>query len=295
MDPSRTLDPAELLAQVNWVRRLARALVRDAHAAEDLAQETLRVTLEQPAGRVGGGVALRAWLVRVARRLALDRFRSDASRAERERAIAPREPSGEAPLDGVARSQLQRRVVDAVHELAEPTRSTILLRYLDELPTREIARRMGVSDDVVRKRLERGLAQLRERLDREFGQGTGSWAALLLAWPGVVAVTMKTKLALSAALLLAAAVTWKTLADDAPRGAPPESAPLAAAAAAPAGAGAAIPAATADGAGAAQRRPERAPAGGAAAASGGLRVRVVGPQGAPLTSGRLTCAWIDEE
>ena len=46
MDPSRTLDPAELLAQVTWVRRLARALVRDAHAAEDLTQETLWVMLE---------------------------------------------------------------------------------------------------------------------------------------------------------------------------------------------------------------------------------------------------------
>ena len=299
MDPSRTLDPAELLAQLNWVRRLARALVRDAHLAEDLAQETLRVTLEQPAGRVGGGAALRAWLGRVARRLALDRFRAESSRAARERQVASHEPSGEAAIDVVARSQQQRRVVDAVHELAEPYRATILLRFLDELPTREIARRMDVSDDVVRKRLERGLAQLRERLDREFGQGTGSWAALLLAWPGVVAVTMKTKVALSAALLIAAAVTWKTLV-DAPRGAP-EGAPPVAASPAPEGASAAAAAATSatsatpDGEGAAQRRPEPAPArAGVAAASGGVRVRVVGPQGVPLTSGRLACAWLDE-
>ena len=294
MDPSRTLDPAELLAQVTWVRRLARALVRDAHAAEDLTQETLRVTLEQPAGRVGGGAALRAWLRRVARRLALDRFRSDVSRVERERAIASHEPSGEAALDVVARSQLQQRVVDAVHLLAEPYRATILLRFLDELPTREIARRMDVSDDVVRKRLERGLAQLRERLDREFGQGTGSWAALLLAWPGVVAVTMKTKVALSAALLIAAAVTWKTL-GDAPTRAAPEGAPRVAASSAPEGASAATAAATAEGEGAAQRRPESAPPrDGVVAASGGVRVRVVGPQGAPLTSGRLACAWLEE-
>jgi RNA polymerase sigma-70 factor (ECF subfamily) len=294
MDPARTLDPAELLAHVHWVRRLARALVRDAHLAEDLAQETLRVTLEQPEGRVGGGAALRAWLQRVARRLALDRFRADASRVARERAVAPHEPSGEAVFEVVARSQRQRRVVDAVHELAEPYRSTILYRYFDELPTREIARRMEVSGEVVRKRLERGLAQLRERLDRDFGTDTRSWAALLLTWPGVVAVTLKTKFALSAALALAAALTWKTLVDAPTRGAP-EGAPRVAASAAPEGASAVAAAATAEGDGAAQRRPESAPPrNGVVAASGGVRVRVVGPQGAPLTSGRLACAWFEE-
>jgi RNA polymerase sigma-70 factor (ECF subfamily) len=299
MDPARTLDPAELLAHVHWVRRLARALVRDAHLAEDLAQETLRVTLAQPEGRVGGGEALRAWLRRVARRLALDRFRADASRVARERAVAPREPSGDAVFEVVARSQRQRRVVDAVHELAEPYRSTILYRYLDELPTREIARRMEVSGDVVRKRLERGLAQLRERLDRDFGTDTRSWAALLLAWPGVVAVTLKTKLALSAALALAAALTWKTLVVDGGRDVADGTERRIEAATAPAAATPPPVAAadTASGADGAQRRaepPEHA-ATPVASAAVGLRVRVVTAQGAPLTSGRLSCAWLDAE
>src|SRR5262245_43817651 len=179
MDPSRTLDPAELLAQVNWVRRLARALVRDAHAAEDLAQETLRVTLEQPHGRIGAGVRLRGWLEAVARRLALDRWRADASRRARESAAAPREPL-EDTFEVVARSARQQRVAHAVHELAEPYRSTILYRYLDERSTREVAARMGVGVEVVQKRLQRGLAQLRERLDSEFGSETRRWAVALL-------------------------------------------------------------------------------------------------------------------
>lgn len=210
MDGARPLDPSELLAHVSWVHRLARALVRDADAAEDLAQETLRVTLAQPGGRVRGGASLRAWLKRVARRLALDRWRADASRALRERAVAPREPT-EGTFEVVARSARQQRVVAAVHELAEPYRSTILYRYLDELSTREVARRMEVSEEAVRKRLERGLAQLRVRLDAEFASDTKSWALALLSLPGVVAVGVKAKLAVAAVVVVAAALTWKGL------------------------------------------------------------------------------------
>ena len=44
------LDPATLLAQDHRLRSLARALVRDAHAADDLAQETWLAALESRAG-----------------------------------------------------------------------------------------------------------------------------------------------------------------------------------------------------------------------------------------------------
>src|SRR5262249_43346016 len=61
----------------------------------------------------------------------------------------------------------QKRVTEAVMELSEPYRSTILYCYLDQLPAASVAKRMGVREATVRKRIERGLALLRLRLRGE--------------------------------------------------------------------------------------------------------------------------------
>ena len=80
----------------------------------------------------------------------------------------------------VERAQVRRLVVDAVLELGEPYRSTVLLRFSEDLPPRQIARRMGVPVETVRTRLKRALAQLRARLQREFGSDRESWSLALL-------------------------------------------------------------------------------------------------------------------
>ena len=74
----------ELLDNAAWVHGLARQLLADSGAADDVAQETWIAALHARE-REGG---LRPWLARVARNFALQR-RSDASRAVRVRATAP--------------------------------------------------------------------------------------------------------------------------------------------------------------------------------------------------------------
>jgi RNA polymerase sigma factor (sigma-70 family) len=142
-EPADAAAAADLVAHFAWVRRLAHALVRDADRADDLAQDAMRVTLEQPADRVRAP-QMKSWLRGVVRRLLVDRRRADASRAARERSAAPR-PTEPSAHEVVARLDQQQRVAKAVRELAEPYRSTILYRYLDELSTREVAKRMEVS------------------------------------------------------------------------------------------------------------------------------------------------------
>jgi len=214
MDASRPLHAEDLVAQLAWVRRLASALVREAggdgeREAEDVAQEALRVTLEQPAGRVGA-MRMRAWLRGVVRRLIIDRRRADAARAARERFVAPSEPQS-STQEVVERLAMQQRVAQAVRDLAEPYRSTILYRYLDELETREVAARMEVDPELVRKRVQRGLKLLRERLDAEFGSDTKTWAGALLAATGSAAASVTTKAAVAAGVLVAALVAWQLL------------------------------------------------------------------------------------
>jgi hypothetical protein len=58
-------------------------------------------------------------------------------------------------------------VVKAVLELDEPYRSTVLLRYYEDLPPRDIAKAMKIPVETVRTRLKRSLALLRAGLDAE--------------------------------------------------------------------------------------------------------------------------------
>jgi len=164
-DATRSLDPEHLLAQAAWIRRLAARLVARASDADDVAQETLHQALRRPPGE-GGNVC--GWLARGARRVAARMRRGDERRVAHEQSVARATDSAvESADDALLRASLQRTVVDAVIRLAEPYRTAILLHYLDEIPTRDVAERLGVPVETVRTRLKRGLAQLREALANE--------------------------------------------------------------------------------------------------------------------------------
>jgi RNA polymerase sigma-70 factor (ECF subfamily) len=169
----------EWLEHQAWVRELARRLVSDPALAEDVAQEAWVAALESPHGPpapVERGRA-QAWLAAVTRNAARQLRRSEGRRGERER-LAARGEALPSTAELLERAALQRRVVEAVEGLAEPYRSTLLLRYLEELPPREIARRAGVPVETVRTRVARGIEQLRTKLDREFGE-RGTWVSAL--------------------------------------------------------------------------------------------------------------------
>ena len=112
------------------------SLVRDGHAAEDLVQETWLAALR---ARPAEDRPLRPWLGNVLRNFA-------RQRARRERIVAWNEEEPcEEPLPSAAalaeRAELSARLVRAVLGLAEPYRSTVLLRFYEGLSSSEIARR----------------------------------------------------------------------------------------------------------------------------------------------------------
>src|SRR5687768_15116870 len=87
------------------IRALARALLRDEHAAEDVVQDTwLRALQRRPRDLRSGG----AWLAKVARRLAFNRLRGDARRGARERHVARHEALVPSSAEIAARVELQR-------------------------------------------------------------------------------------------------------------------------------------------------------------------------------------------
>ncbi len=113
------------------------------------------------------------------RTLARQSKRSDSRRTAREHTAA-RGESEASTAEIVERGSMHRRLVEAVMTLDEPYRSSILYRYLDGMSAPQIAERCGASPAAVRQRLSRGLAELRARLDREFGGDRSAWSAVLV-------------------------------------------------------------------------------------------------------------------
>ena len=70
------------------------------------------------------------------------------------------------PLDSVYDSDLHDRVETELRAIAEPYRTTLILRDIEELSYEQIAEVLGVSLGTVKSRLMRGREALRKRLER---------------------------------------------------------------------------------------------------------------------------------
>ncbi|MBK7644875.1 MAG: sigma-70 family RNA polymerase sigma factor [Planctomycetes bacterium] len=201
------------------LRRLARALVRDTAAAEDLVQEARLVELER---RRRGASGLPS-LAGVVRRLALGWRREAARRSEQESAF-PRELESKRPDEIAERLELSELVLRTLRGLPEPYRSTLTLYYFEGLSAGAIARRSGVPAGTVRARITRGTEELRARLRPQLERGGGDWRMALLPLAGAVEGTaqwgalliMGTKwIAWGAAAAALVAFGWYALRGDA--------------------------------------------------------------------------------
>ncbi|MBL8801068.1 MAG: sigma-70 family RNA polymerase sigma factor [Planctomycetes bacterium] len=165
-----------LLEHAAFVRAVARSLVRDDAAADDLAQDTwVRAATARAPERLG---ELKQWLAKITRNRAAELGRSGARRSTRERAVA-RAEALESVEETVARLDAQRDVVAKILALDEPYRSVVVLRYYHELSSEEIAQRLGSKPATVRTQLTRAHELLRGKLDKQYGS-RAAWAGLLL-------------------------------------------------------------------------------------------------------------------
>ncbi|QDV09872.1 ECF RNA polymerase sigma factor SigW [Planctomycetes bacterium Poly30] len=185
--------------QVPFLARLARALVSDEHAAEDLVQETLASALTQarhegestrPPRRAGGELAalgpsrLRAWLATTLRRRSIDRRRVQGPALLGEASSMGSTPGPAASPDAIAeRLERQQLLHKALAALPDTYRTPLVLRYQDGMSAASIASASGTPLPTMRSRLRRGLELLREELDRSSGGGDEArerWLAALV-------------------------------------------------------------------------------------------------------------------
>ncbi|MBI1851558.1 MAG: sigma-70 family RNA polymerase sigma factor [Planctomycetes bacterium] len=217
-----TFSDEHLLSHGAFVRRLVRSLLADEASVDDVVQDSLLAAIEHGPRDAR---SLRAWLATVARNAARKLTSRERGRPRREERGAKREAVPSA-ASIVATLDEQRRLVEAVRALAEPCRTAVMLRFFDDLPPREIARRLDIPVETVKSQIKRGLADLRARLDHEHGGDRSAWCLALAPLAGLkparhtttaasggllagaVAMTLKMKLGIAVAIAVVVCAAW---------------------------------------------------------------------------------------
>lgn len=145
----------------------ASQMLRDREEALDVAQEAM-IRLWEQRKRVEPERA-RAWLMRTAHNLCIDRIRRRKTRnevADGDDVVQWRESHEPDPARLAESSALGRQLERTLGELDATDRAVIVMREIQELPYREIAEVMQMPLGTVKARLHRARERLRERLLR---------------------------------------------------------------------------------------------------------------------------------
>lgn len=155
-------DAAEALAARYWdgAHQAAYMIVRDAAAAEDIAQDALVAAL-QALGGFNRARRFRPWLHRIVVNRSLDWL----NKRDRRREVSIDLASDQLALGASDSSTID--VGEALERLDPQTRAIVVLRCLLDYRPREIAGMLGCSSGAVRTRLSRALSQLRNLLGEE--------------------------------------------------------------------------------------------------------------------------------
>jgi len=137
-----------------------RSIVRDEHEAEDITQDVFAKLIRVIGRYEDRGLPFHAWVLRVARNVAVDHPRS--------RRMVPREEI-HAATEGDARHMGQERARElgaALSELPEEQREVLVLRHVVGMSPGEIAGHLGRSEGSVHGLHHRGRLSLQSALRR---------------------------------------------------------------------------------------------------------------------------------
>lgn len=150
---------------------------------EDVAQETAMTCMKSLSGMDLTQLDPFDWIAQVIRRRVIDAARHFVGSEKRSLAkeVSPRTPADQSrvgwvdllvmtmttPSAAFSRDERMLRLSHAMNQLPEDGQTALRLRYLESLPSKEIAARMHRSDGAVRVLLTRTLQQLRQVLGDE--------------------------------------------------------------------------------------------------------------------------------
>jgi RNA polymerase sigma-70 factor, ECF subfamily len=171
----KDLDAARILVRRYNQRlyRLARAIVRDADAAEDVVQEGyVRAFAALPEFR--GESAFGTWLTRIVINEALQHVRRRRPTVDLDSVIAanvlpfPLTAQGD-PERSMAQLEIRNLLEEAIDRLPDAFRLVLVARVLEGMSTEETATLLDLPAATVRSRLHRSRLLLRTEIERRMG------------------------------------------------------------------------------------------------------------------------------
>lgn len=147
---------------------LVSGMVRDRSEVEDIVQDVFfKVYRKLPSFE--GKSSFYTWLYRVAFNTATDHLkkkRLDRTHSVEDIPQLDAVDEGEDPTRGMDRSELRRRLAEAMSELPDKYRDILVLREYEECSYEDIAEILQCSKGTVESRLFRARARLREKMKR---------------------------------------------------------------------------------------------------------------------------------
>lgn len=144
-------------AHADMVFRISLNIVKNREEAQDIVMDVFSALLK--GGSFNDEEHIKAWLIRAAENKSLNVLKS--SRIKRSIPL-------DEMLEGTLRAPLtggELEVLDIVMRLPEKLRTTVYMFYFEDMPAVQIAQALGISENTVYKRLERGRTVLKTSLE----------------------------------------------------------------------------------------------------------------------------------
>ncbi len=156
--------------------RTIRSLLKEEPEIEDAMQQAY-IQAFTHLGQFEGGAQFSTWLTRIALNEALQRLRQrqkwvaldGEDPADQEDGMTLLQRSEPSPEQQAYGRELARLMETTIDELPDLYRTVFMLREVERMSTTEAAEVLSVSEDVVKKRLHRAKAFIRERMDAHLG------------------------------------------------------------------------------------------------------------------------------
>ena len=137
--------------------------VGDWQTAEDLTSEVFLRMVRSLAGYADHGIVFQAWLLRIARNLAIDHFRQAG--ASRQVELVENLPAADVePAAAVERDLTSDALRRALSKLEADQRDVVVMRFVVNMPIADVAQTINRSEDAVKGLQRRGLMALRALL-----------------------------------------------------------------------------------------------------------------------------------
>ena len=175
------------------------------HLAEDIAQEVFTL-LARKASALTDHPSLVGWLYSTTRRTALHMIRRETNRRSREQTLAALDASNPPSQSAPDWARLEPLLDESLHALKPADRDALLLRFFENHAFSEIGRRLALSEDAARMRVDRALEKLRTLLQSRGFSSTSAVLSLALtthssaALPTGLVTTISTSALASASL-----------------------------------------------------------------------------------------------